>query len=277
MSDCDYFSTFRANSGLIQKDALPFDPSEAGLSGTINKIESFSSLDELEAFLNQCIQVHDTFVLIRALALQYIYEQNVYLYAGNSSTYDFCEKQPKTSPFHLSKSTVNSDIKTAKILKTLTSEDWNYNTRHYLEKNSKETKRGINGGHEFKLSDFAGHKEKLGLLGRIPREKLPKVFNWEIFFESTVGEFKDYVNNTLEKNNHIENTINYFDGTLESLDPFSKFFKDAESKPVRFYEKIKINTDKLPSGVIMDKDIFKLFSNLNKKNSSLIKKFLAER
>jgi hypothetical protein len=262
MSGNEYFSDFEKQSGILLKDLSPIDFSELNISTILNKIEGIKNTTAMELFLKRCINSNDGFLLIRALSLLAIYENQWYREMDCSSIYDYCKKRTKESPFHLSNSVIHSDIKTAKALKII------------IGKNCLGTDSYRPEG--FKVSDFSGHLNKLGLLYKLIMKNTSEDIDWDKFFTYTLYEYDTYINDLLkQKSKKLEpinndTTVDVTDSIIfppDSLDPLAKTLDQNEKIIPSTSHETKIDIFKLPCGTIKDKEIFSLFSVLDKRRN----------
>jgi hypothetical protein len=278
MNTNDVFSEFDKESGNVLKNLSPFDPSDKGLTEIIERFEGIKTLDEFEIFLKRCVASHDAYVLIRALALSVIYKHAWYQQVDCSSIYEFCEKQPKGSVFQLSKSVVNSDIKTGQVLIVINNNFINDTVNQYLEEYGQKEGKGSKNRNGFKIADFVGHKEKFSGLYKLVTKKPDDPIDWNKFFSSTVDDYKKYVNEYLGSfskpdSNGYSKEYSLIDSELTDLSPPPYGLEGEPFKP----ELPKIEISHLPSGVIRDKEMTNLFSLPDKvKNRATIKRYLAK-
>jgi hypothetical protein len=157
---------------------------------------------------------------------------------------------------------------------------------NYLENHAAETGRGTKDKSDFKIVDFIGHKSKLRELNRLISSNEQMEIDWEAFFDKSTDEYAAYVDSILNKaedgkKSNASDAAVYDASDVFSIDPYAHLMWDGktEEHAISFEDqKHEIVVSKLSSGVIRDKEVYKLFSNLDQKRNyrKLIFDFLAK-
>jgi hypothetical protein len=193
MNDNELFSDFKNNSAIVMQNKVPLEILNSSTAETISKMKDMKKLEDMELFLQNCSLIKEGYELIKVMALLMIDQQGWFKFVGYSSIYKFCQK--RQGVFHLSStSSISTDLRCAKTLFILVN---NNSVSSYLENHGEKTGRGFkdsNGNWKgFKIADFMGYKSKLALLFNCINQYHNADIDFEVFFDSTVKEYEEYL------------------------------------------------------------------------------------
>lgn len=172
-----------------------FNFAEASLSAIIKELQMIETIEEFLPLSMAMDQREDHFVLVRALSLNLIDQQRLYLEENCTSIYDFCARQ-RGNVFAVSRGTVQNCLVSADTLYELSGYAYRESIHAYLEHEGKVDGRGVLSDDgtrlEFRLADFAWHASKLDLLRKL-MDKVESDIDWHKFFTAGHDEYEAYV------------------------------------------------------------------------------------